>query len=125
MQPTNLWTMSNTEIMDNLQKNVLVDIPRGVRNQGDLEKLEYLLGKLANDYSYLVSLTNYARNFVRQLKRKGKEYQTEYEDMMDKRDSVEAIASAVKLQYNAVSRMLTVRIELKEENNMYDYRKEN
>lgn len=125
MQPNNLFTMSNTEIIDKLRGTIIEDIPRGIKTEEDLRRLEYLLGKLANDYVYLISMTNYARNYVRQLKRKGKEYQVEYEDMMDKRESLESIASAVKLQYQAVSRMLTIKIELEEENRMYDYRNNN
>lgn len=125
MQPNNLFTMSNTEIMDKLRGTIIEDIPRGIKTEEDLRRLEYLLGKLANDYVYLISMTNYARNYVRQLKRKGKEYQVEYEDMMDKRDTLESIASAVKLQYQSVSRMLTIKIELEEENRMYDYRNSN
>ena len=125
MQPNNLFTMSNTEIMDKLRGTIIEDIPRGIKTEEDLRRLEYLLGKLANDYVYLISMTNYARNYVRQLKRKGKEYQVEYEDMMDKRDTLESIASAVKLQYQSVSRMLTIKIELEEENRMHDYRNSN
>lgn len=125
MQSNNLFTMSNTEIMDKLRGTIIEDIPRGIKTEEDLRRLEYLLGKLANDYVYLISMTNYARNYVRQLKRKGKEYQVEYEDMMDKRDTLESIASAVKLQYQSVSRMLTIKIELEEENRMHDYRNNN
>ena len=125
MQPTNLFTMSNTEIIDKLRDTVIEDIPRGIKSDKDLERLEYLLGKLANDYIYLVSMTNYARNYVRQLKRKGKEFQVEYEDMMDKRDTLESIASAVKLQYQSVSRMLTIKIELEGENKLHDHRNKN
>jgi hypothetical protein len=124
MNVTDLWTKSNSEIMESLSRTVLEDIPKGIKSADDLERMEYLLGKLANDYVYLITLLNHARNYVRQLKRKGKEYQAEYEDMIDKRDSLEAIASAVKLQYSAVSRMLTVKIEKNEELSMYDYRRE-
>lgn len=125
MQLINLFTMSNTEIVDKLRDTVIEDIPKGIKSDKDLERLEYLLGKLANDYVYLVSMTNYARNYVRQLKRKGKEFQVEYEDMMDKRDTLESIASAVKLQYQSVSRMLTIKIELEGENKLYDHRNKN
>lgn len=122
--PNSLFTMSNSQLLDGLRKSVLVDIPRGVKSEGDLQKIEYLLGKLANDYSYVITMTGYARNYVRQLKRQGKEYQVEYEDMMDKRDTLESIASAIKIQYQAVSRMLTVKIQIGEENNLYEYRKD-
>ena len=80
------------------------------------------MGKLANDYVYLTTLSGYARNYVRQIKRKGKDYTHEYEDMMDKRTSLEELASAVKIQYQAVSRLLTVRMAIHDENNMTDYR---
>lgn len=119
----NLWTMSNTDIIDILRKEILQDIPTGVQSPADLDRVEYLLGKLANDYIYLISLLNYSRSYVRQLKRKGPEFKEAYEDMIDKRDSLEAIAAAIKLQYQAVSRMLTIRVEMNDENFMYEYRK--
>ena len=109
-------------MLDTLASSILVDIPSGVKSDDDLKRVEFLLGKLANDYVYLTTLCSYARNYVRQLKRQGKEFAREYENMMDKRDSLESIASAVKIQYQAVSRMLTVQIAMREENNMHDYR---
>ena len=124
LTPQNLFSCNNVDIINKLRDTVLENVPQGIKSNADLERMEYLLGKLSNDYVYLISMTNYARNYVRQLKRQGKDYQSEYEDMMDKRDSLESIASAVKLQYQAVSRMLSIKIELSDENNMYDYRKE-
>lgn len=119
-----LWTMSNSEIIENLQKNILQDIPSGIKSEGDLARVEFLLGKLANDYVYLIALLSYSRNYVRQIKRSGPEYKDSYEDMMDKRSTLEDIAGAVKLQYQAVSRMLTIRVEMNDENSMHDFRKE-
>ena len=124
LTPQNLFSCNNVDIINKLRDTVLENVPQGIKSNADLERMEYLLGKLSNDYVYLISMTNYARNYVRQLKRQGKDYQSEYEDMMDKRDSLESIASAVKLQYQAVSRILSIKIELSDENNMYDYRKE-
>ena len=122
--PINLFTMSNAQLLDGLRDSVLVDIPLGIQSEDDMKRIEYLLGKLANDYTYVITLGGYAKNYVRQLKRQGKEYQTEYEDMMDKRDTLEGIASAIKIQYQAVSRMLTVRIQQREEMDMHEYRKD-
>lgn len=121
--PNNLFTMSNSSLLDNLRDIILVDIPTGINSDNDLKRIEYLLGKLANDYSYLITLTGYARNYTRQLKRQGADFKHDYEDMLDKRDTLESMASAVKLQYQAVSRMLTTKIQIEEENNLYDYRK--
>lgn len=117
-----LFTVNNEAMLDTLASSILVDIPTGVKSDDDLKRVEFLLGKLANDYVYLTTLCSYARNYVRQLKRQGKEFAREYEDMMDKRTSLEEIASAVKIQYQAVSRMLTVQIAIREENGMTDYR---
>lgn len=117
-----LFIMSNEAMLDALASSILVEIPTGIDNDDDLTKIEFLLGKLANDYVYLISLCGYARNYVRQIKRQGKDYSKEYEDMMDKRDSLESIASAVKIQYQAVSRLLTVRMAISEEKQMHDYR---
>lgn len=114
--------MNNEAMLDALASFVLVEIPTGVNSEEDLKRIEFLLGKLANDYVYLTTLCSYSRNYVRQLKRQGKEYAREYEDMMDKRTSLEEIASAVKIQYQAVSRLLTVQMAMREENNMHDYR---
>ena len=117
-----LFFISNEAMLDALASTILVDIPTGVQSEDDLHRIEYLLGKLANDYCYLTALGGYARNYVRQIKRKGKDYTHEYEDMMDKRTSLEELASAVKIQYQAVSRLLTVRMAIHDENNMTDYR---
>ena len=113
--PADLVTLSNAGLMDALRRDVLQDIPTGIKIKEDLDKIEYLLGKLANDYLYVVSLQNYTRNYVRQLKRSGDK--EAYENMMDKRDTLEAIASAIKLQHSAVSRMLTVLMQNEEKLN--------
>ena len=75
------------------------------------------MGKLANDHSYVTSLLCIARSNVRQFKRTGDK--VAYEDMMDKRDSLESIASAIKLQHGAVSRMLTALMQNEERLNEF------
>ena len=117
IKPVDLITRSNIDLVEALQEEVLEDIPTGIKSAGDLERIEYLLGKLANDYSYVISLLCIARSNVRQFKRTGDK--VAYEDMMDKRDSLESIASAIKLQHGAVSRMLTALMQNEERLNEF------
>lgn len=120
--PSNLFTMSPEELVRTVSERVLSDIPEGAKDNGDLQRVEESLGRLANDYAYIIGILAYSRNYVRQLKRSGDKEM--YEDMMDKRDNLTEISSAIKLQYQAVSRMLTVKIETMSEGDLHEYRKE-
>ena len=120
--PTSLFTLSVSEVIDIISNRVLSDIPEGINSEEDVVQLERLLGRLPNDYAYVIELLNHARYYVRYLKRK--KLKEEYEDMMDKRDALESIANALKLQYQGVSRMITTYEQRREENNMHEYRKD-
>lgn len=119
--PTNLLTLSVKEVIQLISERVLSDIPEGINSYDDLRIVEERLGRLANDYAYVMGLLSYSRAYVRTLKRQGQK--EAYEDMMDKRSALEDIASAVKMQYQAVSRILTAEIQIRDENDMYEYRK--
>lgn len=120
--PTSLFTLSVSEVINIISNRVLSDIPEGINSEEDVVQLERLLGRLPNDYAYVIELLSHARYYVRYLKRK--KLKEEYEDMMDKRDALESIANALKLQYQGVSRMITTYEQRREENNMYEYRKD-
>lgn len=119
--PSSLFTMSVGEIIESLSNTVLNDIPEGINGPNDIDNMEYLLGKLPNDYAYVISLLGNARSYVRQLKRKGMKEQ--YEDMMDKRDALSDIASAIKLKYQGLSRMVTTFEQRNNSTEMWEYRK--
>lgn len=120
--PTSLLTMSVDEILGSLYKYIVGDIPEGVNDGNDLQQLEYYLGRLGNDYAYIVELLSYSRNYVRRLKRMDEKVR--YEDMMDIRDALADIASAIKLKYQAVSRQLTTYEQRMDEVDFRGYRKE-
>lgn len=123
--PSSLFTMSVDDIVKAVSARVLHDIPENEeKSNDDLAKIEGMLARLANDYAYLVTLAGYARNYVRRLKREGKDSKEMYEDMMDKRTVIEEMADAVKLQYQAVSRILTVKTYSMDQQDMHEYRKE-
>ena len=120
--PTSLFTLSVSEVISIISDRVLNDIPEGINGEEDVVQLERLLGRLPNDYAYVIELLSHARSYVRYLKRQ--KLREEYEDMMDKRDALESIANALKLQYQGVSRMITTYEQRREENNMHEYRKD-
>jgi hypothetical protein len=113
--------MKVEEVIGNLHEYVAANIPEGVQDRAsDIGRIEYFLGRLGNDYAYVIELLNYSRNYVRKLKRSGEKER--YEDMMDVRDALESTASAIKLKYESVSRMLTAYDQRKDEQGMYPYR---
>src|SRR5690606_38884260 len=120
--PTSLLTMSVDEILGSLYQYVVGDIPEGINDGNDLQQLEYYLGRLGNDYAYIIELLSYSRNYVRRLKRIDEK--ARYEDMMDIRDALADMASAIKLKYQAVSRQLTTYEQRMDEVDFRDYRKE-
>jgi hypothetical protein len=125
LTPTSLVTMSTPEVIKSMFESITGDLPEnGIQSEGDLVLIEVALGRLANEYAYVIELLGYSRHYVRIFKRNGKDNKEQYEDMMDKRDCLENIASAVKLKYQAVSRMLTTKEQRNEENGMWGYRKD-
>lgn len=123
LTPTSLLTTSVTEVIRTLYRDIMTDIPEGIKDDTDLKQIEHFLGRLANDYAYVVELLSYSRHYVRYFKRQGAEAKQKYEDMMDIRDALESIASAIKLRYEAVSRMLTAMEQRLREKDMVPYRK--
>lgn len=122
--PTNLLTLTVSEVIKSISERVLSEIPEGIdmANAEHVQRAEQALGRLPNDYAYVMELLSYSRHYVRHLKRsKDKDG---YEDMMDKRDALESIGSAIKLQYQGVSRMLTMKIRVDDSDEMHEHRKE-
>ncbi len=77
----------------------------------------YLLGELANSYSFLTSLHAVAQIMVRDAKRRGLE-RAYIEDCIDKRDIIENFLNAVKMNYAAFSRMIAVQKQAADEMRM-------
>lgn len=122
MTPNSLFTMNASEVIQSVHDRIVSDLPeQGVNTEDDLERIEVALGRLSNDYAYVIELLCYSRNYVRQLKRAGEKER--YEDMMDIRDGLESISSALKMKYQATSRILTVHEQRTSENGMHPFRK--
>ena len=120
---TDLYSISVENLMKWLDNKFYINIPNGLETITDMKSAGKLLGKLSNDYAYLAILLSYAKTFVRAEKRKGKDFKTSYEDMIDKRDMIDEMTNVVKMQYQAISRMITVKQQIQEELNMSKYNK--
>lgn len=120
---TDLYNISVENLMKWLDKKFYINVPAGLETITDMQQAGKLLGKLSNDYAYLAMLLSYAKTFVRAEKRKGKDFKATYEDMIDKRDIIDEMTSVVKMQYQAISRMITVKQQIQEELNMTKYTK--
>lgn len=88
-----------------------VILPEVIDTIEDMNNAAGILLRLTGYYSYLVNLLGYAKLRVRQTKRQGKEEKAAYEDMVDKRDLIDLAAASIKMQYQAVSRAVTIHQE--------------
>lgn len=98
-----------------LKGQFVSDIPLTFDTTEDLQKIGKLMGVTANRYSYIVAFLSYAKTVTRKLKRSGKEYKDAYEDMVDRRDALQNTADILKLQYQSMSRLITIRQEINAE----------
>ena len=113
----NILSLEPEDLLQWLNDNFLEEIPIAINNIEDLKKAGILLGKLTNIYSYLVSLSMFAKLKVREAK-KNKENKEEIDKAVDRKEIVNSYADVIKCQYNAVSRMVTVKKQIDEEMKM-------
>lgn len=86
-----------------------IDVRCNVDSAEEMAEAGNKLGDVANAYSYLTSLYSYAGVRKRQLSRNGNT--SDYQDMIDKEEAIERTMKAVDMQYRALSKAITVRIE--------------
>lgn len=122
ISPDDLKTLPVGMMIQYISDTILNDVPESMDTEYNINQMEVLLSRLPNSYSYIVTLLSYARHYVREYKRSGEKEL--YEDMMDKRDALESIASAIKLQYQGVSRKITLYEQKYDAVNMWEYRNE-
>ena len=100
-----------------LAKNYLFQIPVSINTVDDLKIAGELLGRLTNSYSYINTASTFANMAVRDAKRKKLDKQN-IDDCISRRDLLETFADTIKAQYNAVSRMITVKKQMDDEMRM-------
>lgn len=89
---------------------------------GDMRMVQEIITKASNAFSYLTYLSSIAKIKVRQAKREKEMKKEDIEDAIDRKESIGNIAEAVKMQYNAISRLITVKQQINEELKMTDGR---
>jgi len=104
--------------LENWLTNFIVDIPTAVETVEDMQLASRLLSKLASNYAYLNSLAVYAKNAVRREKKKGKENKEVYETLIDRQNAIDSTCDSVKMLYNCLSRLVTIKQEINKEINM-------
>lgn len=113
-----LIDMDALEFVDYLAASFCYEIPTEITTVEQAEEASILLAELSNNYSYLLSLSSYLKIYIRQAK-SNKDMKTA-NDYIDKKNAVDAFAEAVKQQYNAISRMITIRSDNLKELHMSD-----
>ncbi len=101
--------MDPTEMLEYLTDEFLIQLPTEITTADEMNEAAKLLLYLSNCYSYLCTLSSYAKIATREAKRSGDKQS--YEDMVDRKDCIQNLADIVKQQYAAVSRGVTIRIE--------------
>ncbi len=96
----------------------VLDIPTSVETIEDMQLASKLLSKLASNYAYLNSLAVYAKNAVRREKKIGKDNKDVYEALIDRQNAIDTTCDSVKMLYNCLSRLVTIKQEINKEINM-------
>lgn len=88
----------------------------------DMATIQRLLIQTGNAYSYLSYLSSIAKIKVRQAKRSKDTKKEEEEDAIDRKEAINNLVDAVKMQYSVISRLITVKQQINEELKMTDGR---
>ena len=110
-------SMDPKSLMIWLESNFSCDIPTTIETVDDLKNAGMLLGKLTNIYSYLMSMSTFAKLSVRESKKSGLS-KDDINECIDRRDILDSYAATIKMQYTAISRMITVKKQIDEEMKM-------
>ena len=109
--------MSASELTDILAEYIYTPIPVAITSPDDMLKAGEILAEITNKYSYFMAVLMRMKIRVRELRKDGSKKQ-EYDEMMGRRDSVEACTQILKQYYAGLSRMVSTRQEALKEINM-------
>ena len=133
-----ILVMEPIELINWLNKEFEISLPLNLETIDQMREAGQLLSKTINIYSYLMSMSSYAKIAVREKKResdkcskelkankdktleeeltlKANKAKLEYENMVDRKEAIENAADIANKQYNAISRMITVKKEINTE----------
>lgn len=107
-------------LVTELNRDYCIMIPTDISTPQAMAEAGQLLGALTNSYSYLMGVLSLLKASAREAKKTDKVL---YEQLVGKRDAVADTVEMIKQEYNAVSRMITVKIEVNRELQYTDGRK--
>ena len=110
--------MEPFSLLEFLTNNYVYEVNTIAETSEDMQVIASMMANTYNEYSFLSQLLSLAKVQCRSLKRKGEDYKTEYEDTIDKRDIIDNILKVVKLRYQTLSRIITVKQEVNKELSM-------
>ena len=113
MDYISILNMEPEKLLDWLNNEFTVQIPEEILSIEDMNEAARILLQLSNSYSYLCTLSSYAKIAARQAKRYGEKM--DYEDAVDRKKIIQNMTDCIKQQYAAVSRSVTIRIENNQE----------
>ena len=116
-----IYEMEPFEMTEKLTESFSYDLPEFLDTPDDLRNAGRLLGELCAAYSYLIQLASYGKLLVRDLKRTKADKAT-IDNAIDRRDVINNLAEIIKLQYNTVSRMVSIKQQINYELKMSDSR---
>ena len=106
-------------LVEDLNSRFCIEVPTDISTPEAMQEAGRMLGSLTNSYSYLMGVLSLLKASAREARKTDKEL---YESLVGKRDAVAAAVDMVKQEYSAVSRMITVKIEVNRELAMTDGR---
>lgn len=108
-----LLEKDNFDLMEYLFFEFTVELPDAIITVDDMQETCTLLPKIINSYTYLSMAAEYSKIIVRQSK--GKISKEQYNELIGKRDIIAQACENCKMQYNSLSRMITVKQEINKE----------
>ncbi len=108
-----LCNKTSTELFEYLSEHFGITVPNEIITVDDMKEASSKLLFLTNEYSYIMELLSLAKIRCREAKRSGSK--ESYEDMVDKKEILTNLADSLKLQYSAISRAITIKIEMNAE----------
>ena len=105
MQNTEILSLQPSELAGWLAENFYIQLPMDIQGEDDIKNAVKITLKLASFEAYLSQLLTEAEIMTRDKKRHSAK--SEWEDMVDKKNSISHMCDIVKHQRDALSRSFT------------------
>lgn len=109
------------ELLEILTKEFTFSAPEAIETPDDMREAGRLLRDLNSAYSYLIQLQSYSKLVVRELKRT-KADKDEIDKAIDRKEIISNFADVIKMNYNTISRRITIKQQINLELRMTDSR---